>query len=262
MDVQVIQHQEMTMRYICFGDPAGQPFVIIPGVAVRSVMESAGMIEKQYRRFAERFHVYVFDRREDLPEPYGISRMAEDTARAMEALSIRDAALYGVSQGGMIAQLIAARYPALVRRLALCSTAPVITEKAAAVLAEWRRLAAEKKTPELMLSFAENVYSPTYAERYRAAFLTFAELVTDEDLQRFLRMVNGMEQLDLREEIAGIGCPVLVIGAGKDRIFDVASAEEIARITGGEVCIYPDAAHGVYDEEAGVLEKLLRFLEA
>src|SRR4029077_21241619 len=54
-----------------------------------------------------------------VPPPYGLETLAEDTAALMSRLGISDAHLVGISMGGMVAQLLAIRYPA--RTLSLAS---------------------------------------------------------------------------------------------------------------------------------------------
>ncbi|MDN5732938.1 MULTISPECIES: alpha/beta fold hydrolase [unclassified Psychrobacter] len=53
---------------------------------------------------------------------YNLTDMAEDTARLIKALQLGKTHLLGASMGGMIAQIVAARYPSLVQRMALMFT--------------------------------------------------------------------------------------------------------------------------------------------
>lgn len=56
------------------------------------------------------------------PVPYNLTDMAEDTARLIKTLNLGSTHLIGASMGGMIAQIVAARYPSLVKRMALMFT--------------------------------------------------------------------------------------------------------------------------------------------
>lgn len=58
-----------------------------------------------------------------LPGPWRIEDLADDLAGILEARGIKDAALVGLSVGGLIAQSLAARRPDLVRVLVLSNTA-------------------------------------------------------------------------------------------------------------------------------------------
>ena len=260
MDIQTIQTGSFSMRYFCFGEPHGQPLAVIPGVAIKSVMEAADAVREQYRMFSEGYCIYVFDRRADMPCGYSVYDMADDTAEAMAALGLCGADVYGVSQGGMIAQVIAERRPELVRRLALCSTAANVPQNAGRILEQWAEYAESGKTAELVLSFGEYVYSRAYFDACREAFLAFGETVTPEDLCRFCTMVRGTRGFSANPE--ALHCPVLVMAGAQDRIFGAEPAQEIARRTGGTLFTYAQGAHGVYDEDPDVLTRLAAFLGA
>ena len=260
MQIQTFQSDAGAVRYFSFGNPAGQPMVIIPGVAVRSVMESADLIAGQYHAFADDFHIFVIDRRTNISADYHIREMAADVTAVLDGLAIRNADLYGVSQGGMIAQVIAGTRPDLVRKLVLCATAARVTEQAAGILDEWDRLAAMQDTESLALSFAKHIYTPAYCEQYRDAFIAFGKTVSAEELQRFRYMISGMG-LDCRPLLREIHCPVLVIGAAHDRIFGMQPAAEIAALTHGSLYIYKHEAHGVYDENPDILLRIKAFLK-
>lgn len=259
--INTLQINDLTIEYFRFGDPAGKPFVIIPGVAVRSVMESADFINVQYRALAEEYDIYVIDRRKDMPAGYSVYDMADDTVRAMDMLYLKNAVVYGVSQGGMIGQTIAVKRPDLVQKLILCSTSSHIPQDAVKIINKWIEFAENKNLRALMLSFAENIYTKAYCEKYRDAFIMFERLITDEDLQRFLIMVKGCDGFDVRDSLESIDAPVLVLGGRDDKIFPPENAEEIAELTKGELYIYENAAHGVYDENADVIARIKEFAE-
>lgn len=260
MAVQTIQTKTLSMCYLRFGNPEGQPFVILPGVAVRSVMLSEDAIRAQYGALAETYDLYVLDRRTDMPELYPVMAMAEDTCQALDALHLQGAVVYGVSQGGMIALAMAVQRPDLVGKLVLCSTAAHTTPALLHIMQEWDSLAAVETVPALMRSFAENVYTPAYCEMYRDAFQAFGSTVTAEDLHRFRIMLRGLAGFDVRERLQQIQCPVLVMAGAQDKLFGTEAAQTIAASTQAALAVFPDGAHGVYDEDPDVLGRIIAFL--
>lgn len=68
------------------------------------------------------YQVYLFERKKILKEDCTVEDMADDIVRAMDMLHLDSAYVYGVSQGGMIAQILALQYPDRVKKLVLCST--------------------------------------------------------------------------------------------------------------------------------------------
>ena len=59
-----------------------------------------------------------------LPAPLTIDAMADQTSALISALGLGRTDVLGWSMGGMIAQALAVRHPAQVRRLVLCATFP------------------------------------------------------------------------------------------------------------------------------------------
>lgn len=254
-----LHNDNINISCLRFGNTDGKPFVILPGISVKSVMGSAELIEKQYQSLAGEYDVYLIDRRSNIPSEYSIHDMADDTITALDMLGISDAVLYGVSQGGMMSLDIAVKRPDIVRKLVLCSTSAYANETSRAILDTWVKLAEEKAAEELVLSFAEKVYSREYSEKYRSAFIEFSRSITEEELDNFIIMVKGTYGFDVRDNIGCIKAPVLVMGAGQDMIFTDAPSKEIAQLTGGELYIYSKEAHGVYDEVPDVIARIKAF---
>lgn len=100
------------MYYAAFGSGKNN-LVVLPGLSdgLASVKGKALLLAPSYRRFFDAFRVYMFSRKNGMPEGYTIRQMAEDQAAAKRALEIDKASILGVSQGGMIAQHLAANHP-------------------------------------------------------------------------------------------------------------------------------------------------------
>ena len=69
------------MDYFRFGT-GKTPFVMLPGLSVKSIMNSADSIAVVYKVFAEDFTVYCFDKTKILYENYTVEQLSEDTAEA------------------------------------------------------------------------------------------------------------------------------------------------------------------------------------
>ena len=260
MKTEALQINGFTIRFLRFGKADGKPFVIIPGVSIKSVMNSAIFIEEQYKLLADEYDVYVIDRRSELPAKYSIYDMAEDTVKVLDMLSVKDAAVYGVSQGGMIAQAIALSRPDIVSELILCSTAAYIPETAIRIFNEWIEYAEQKNSNGLVMSFAENIYTPAYCEKYNDVFIRFAEIITEDELQSFSIVVKGFEGFDVRDKLSKIRSSVLAVGADNDKLFGRETTEELARLTNGRIKIYKNESHSVYDENTEVIPLISTFL--
>ena len=250
------------MEYISFGN-GERILVILPGLSLQSVIPAAPAVARQYGMFRREFTVYLFDRRSDLPDPYTISDMAGDTVKAVTALGLGKLCLFGASQGGMIAQVMAVRHPELVERLALGSSACRTWPERSEVINEWIRLAEEGKARELCLSFGEKVYPKEIFEKYRDAFAKMSESVTEAELRRFAILAKGAGDFDIREEIRNVRCPVFAAGSRDDAVLGGDSTPEIARILGDnplfEMHMYDSCGHAAYDTAPDFPDRLYGF---
>ena len=252
------------MRFLRFGT-GKKTFVILPGLSVKSVLESAAAIARQYRAFSQEYTVYVFDRRENLPEEYSVFQMAEDTAAVMQALSLEGTCLFGASQGGMIAMLLAAKYPKLVKKLALGSTGAVVGEKEYQVIRHWAELAARGKREELFADFCEKVYPKVFSERFKSLFIELSHSVTDEELSRFVILCEGTKGFDARTTLRSIQIPVLILSSADDAVLGKEAPQELMHCLASNhqvsIINYTDRGHAAYDTAEDYPQRLKCFFD-
>ena len=221
--------------------------LLIPGLGdgLRTVKGMALSLSWLYREYAKAYRVYVFSRRNALPEGFTIRDMADDLKGAMDALGLRRADVLGVSQGGMIAQHLAAAYPEAVGRLAL------------AVTAAW---AESGDYGRIVTNTAERMYSEKTLRKYRPLYPILARTGRPRSLDRFLIQARACLGHDARGELDRIQCPTLVLGGARDRVVGDVSAELADLIPGAERYVYPDLGHGAYEEARDFNRRVLDFL--
>ena len=250
------------IEYIKFGN-GNKPLVILPGLSLKSVLDSATAIEKQYSIFCEDFTVYLFDRRKNIPESYSVSDMADDTYSAIKMLNIDKINLFGVSQGGMIALSIAVKHPEFVEKLVLGSTALYVDKSRTSVINKWIELAKSKDRKKLSLSFGKYVYSEKVFEEFKSVFSEMAESITDCELDRFLTLAEGTEGYDLRDKLDIIKCPVFAIGDTEDRVLGNNATAEMPEYFKSnpffEMYLYKGFGHAVYDLAPDYTKRLYDF---
>ena len=270
---------DVEMDYCCFGT-GSRIFVILPGLSIQPVTPSAEAIAQGFADFATDFTVYLFDRRSNLPETYTIEEMAEDTAAVMESLGLSHVSIFGASQGGMMAQVIALNHPELVDNLVLGSTLSRTNDTMKAVCGEWLELAKAGKGYELNEALCRAIYSEATMEAYSDALLAAGDSITDEDLSRFIVLASSLEDFDIYDRLGELQCNVLVLGCEGDQVTTLEGAQEIADalITGREgeqssseeigstyLCecyIYgPEYGHAVFDEAPDYRGRILEFLQ-
>ncbi len=272
LEVQVMMMEFLTssvklggfsMEYIRFGH-GEKTFVILPGLSVQSVIPSAGAIAQAYCVLTDDFTVYLFDRRKEPPEQYTMQQMADDTYAAMQALGLQQVHLFGASQGGMIAMLIAADHPSFVKKLVLGSTTCRITDKQYQRIDRWIAAAADGKHESLYLSFGEAIYPPKVFAHYRNALILLSKNVTDEDCRRFVILAGSLHGFDCAVRLQQIHCPVLLLGSKDDGVLGAEATEMLAdRLQHNpfvEIHLYDGYGHAAYDTAPDYKERILRFL--
>lgn len=237
----------IVMSYARFGS-GEKVFVIIPGLSVSKVTPNARAVERQYSEAAKNHAVYLFDRRDNVPEKYNVHDIAEDTASVMKHLGIEKACVLGVSQGGMIAMDMAINHPELVSRLILCVTCAYLNGKLKESISYWRTAAESGDSLVLNKAFVNRLFSQKLLERSGEALASVMPKYSEETFGSFIKALDNLECFDLRAELHKIVCPVYVIGAENDAVMGAGTSEELAHQLGCEYYIYPEYAHGVYDE--------------
>lgn len=248
------------MDYACFGK-GKKPLIMIPGLSLKRVKGSALPLAFMYRCFVKDYRVYVFDRREEIPEGYTVKDIADDIAYAMEALHIGKADIFGVSQGGMIAQYLALEYPQLVNKLVLAVTLSRENETLRNVIGNWIRLTEEEDFNALVSDIMNNMYSEKYLKKYNIFLPVLSKVGKPKDPDRFIRLAKACVTCDTYESLEQIKCPVFVIGGKQDKIVTGEASEEIAEKLGCEIYMYEDLGHSAYEEAGDFNSRIIHFLE-
>ena len=252
------------MDCVSFGSGA-RNMVIIPGLSdgLMTVKGRAWLLAGPYRRFWEDFTVYVCSRSNDLPEGFSIRDMASELAEAMGVLGMERACVLGVSQGGMIAQVLAAEHPALVERLVLAVTGPWANEVVRSFVGHCMDLAEKGDHRQLMIDSAEQSYSEKRLKKLRLSYPVLGRFGKPESYRRYLINARAILAFDARDLVGKIACPTLILGGEEDRVVGPEGSRELhARIPGSELYLYPGLGHGAFEEAPDFNERVYRFFTA
>ena len=259
VNINTVTIGENKMNYIVFGS-GEKNFIIIPGLSIHSVLNSADAIKEAYKEFENEYTVYLFDRATNIKEGYSIKDMAKDIADAMKELNIENAYIFGASQGGMIAQYLAIDYPELVNKVVLGSTLSKPNDTSINVISNWINLAKEKEETKLLESFVDDVYSKNTLDNYRDYLISSNAGITDEEYERFIILASACNTFDCYDELNNIKCPVLVLGSYGDKVVTVEASKEIQEKINSDIYLYDDSyGHGVYDEASDYKQRILDF---
>ncbi len=264
MDIKIesVSFDGGSMDFFRFGT-GEKALVIVPGLSVQSVMNSAKAIADEYAVMKDDFTVFVFDRKKDVPPQYSVREMAEDTVSAIRSLGLRDVCLFGASQGGMIVLEIAAKYPDLVKKAAVASTPVSVSEEHFGAIEDWIGKAEKCDGAGLYLSFGRSVYPAEVYEKYKPALLMAGNGITDYEFRRFITLARAAEDFDFTPRAKDIRCPLFVAASTDDGIFGDVIIKQFKEVfgdlSGFEYRLYEGYGHAVYDTAPDFRDRLYGF---
>lgn len=249
------------MYYASFGS-GSKKLIVIPGLSdgLATVKGKALLLAPPYKRFFDEFTVYMFSRKEQMPEGYSIRDMAHDQVNAMNRLGIDKAIILGVSQGGMIAQYIAIDDPQVVDKLILTVTAPYANDTAKDGVGRWMEMARNGDHTSLMVDTAERMYSEAYLKKNRKYFPLVARFTKPKSYDRFFRNAEAILRFDARDELKKIQCPTLIIAGDDDMTVGTDAAYELnIGIDGSELYVYEGLGHMIHEEARDFYDRVFDY---
>ena len=250
------------MCYARFGH-GEKTLAVLPGLGdgLATVQGKALVLAGPYKPVFEDYTVYMFSRKNKMPEGYSIWDMAADQAAALQSLGIRKAAVLGVSQGGMIALALALDHAELVDKLVLAVTAPCVNPLIRERVERWIGFAKISDHKGLMIDTAEHSYSPERLKKLRRAYHLFGALGKPKDYTRFLINARAILAFDASDRLNSVICPTLILGGEADDIVGAEASREMhEKISGSELYLWPGLGHAAYEEAKDFYARVFKFL--
>ena len=190
---------------------------------------------------ASHFHVFLPERRghghtPDVDGPYSFELMAQDTIHFLEQVVGGPVRLLGVSDGSIVALLVAHKRPDLVERL-ICAAGPFHRSG-------WVKSAIEPgKTPEfLIISYGE--VSPDGKEHFRV-------------VEKKLDQMHALGPTLTKNDLKSIGCRTLVMVSDDDEVPLEHALDFYRTLPHGELAVVPGTSHGLLVEKPDLCNKIL-----
>lgn len=192
--------------------------------------------------------------------PYTLQDHSTDLLNLLNYLEIPQAALVGISVGGLIALDLARRWPERVEALVLCDTgARIGTEDS------WNeRMAAirQKGLPEVARTVIARWFTEDFFARRPAEAAGYYNMLSRTPVEGYLGTCAALRDGDLRPWLASIRAPARVLCGEADRATPPELSQELAKGLGSRLELIPQAAHLPCVEAPGQVEKHIRnFLE-
>lgn len=177
---------------------------------------------------AQRFKVIDYDQRgygesEHPEQDYSLEGWADDAVRLLDALGIEKAHIHGTSMGGMVAQIVAGKYPERTQTVVINCSAAKLGRNGRLVFQNWIDIAALDPAGPGSRILAELItwqaLSPNYLESEAGvtAVDQIQEILTNSNTPRpFTAACRAMQEMDLRGWVKKIVAPALVLGGDRD----------------------------------------------
>jgi len=248
---------------------SGEPLILIGGY---TMVKEAWRL--QVEALSKEFKVITFDNRgvgeTTVPEePFTIADMAADTAGLMNALEIDSAHIFGISMGGLIAQIMALDYPDRVKKVVLGCTSH----------GGRHAVQPKKEVMETLAAASDPKIGKEKAIRMRIPIVFSDRFIKEEPerLEEFVQFskehwptpkgaqgqMGALSIFNVKRRLGEIRCPVLSITGSEDRMMPPENAKLLEEgIEGAELYMVDGAGHSFYMEKPDeVNEVLLNFFK-
>jgi 3-oxoadipate enol-lactonase len=220
--------------------------------------------DRQQAALSQYFSVVSFDLRGhgESPPPangdYSFESQADDVAALMDHLDIPRAALVGISVGGEVAQVAAARHPRRFDRMILSSTA-CHTDPARASTWESRIREAERLgMPGIAAATASRWFSERFAAENPGVIEWCRQCVAATKLVSYVGLARVIQLMDLRPMLGTISCPTLVLCGDQDHNTGPKTANVLAElIPNSRLSIFAGSGHFPNIEVAGEFNRVI-----
>ncbi len=187
---------------------------------------------------------------------YTMDLLADDAVGLMDALDLPSVHFCGLSMGGMIGQVLGARYAHRLRSLILCSTSAHMPPPQM-----WQdriALVEEKGLADLVDATIDRWFTKPGQQRLPEAVQKTREVYVKTPAWGFCGCCAAIRDMDLRQPIQGIATPTLILVGEHDEGTPVSHARSIHEsIAQSRLEVVPDAAHLQNIEQQDVFNKMV-----
>jgi 3-oxoadipate enol-lactonase len=198
-------------------------------------------------RLVGHFRVIRYDKRghglTDAPiPPYSAGDLVKDVVGLLDVLEVDQAAICGISVGGLIAQALALSHPERVQALVLCDTGARIGS-----VESWeQRIAAVRASglQGLENAMMERWFSKEFRERRSVDVRGYANMLVQTTVDGYIGTCSALRDADFRQTVSRVKCRTLVLCGAQDIATPPKLSRELASlIPGAEFSLIENAGH-------------------
>jgi len=251
-----IKANGIDISYELAGKP-GAPVVMTSN----SILADYGMWDDQVADLVGPYRLLRYDTRghggtQATPGAYTIDLLVEDARGLLDALGVDKVHFVGLSMGGMIGQLFAAKHPQRLHSLVLCDTASELGPES--VWDGRMTLARDKGIAAFVGPMTERWLTKPFRDNHPAAVAKMGKMIARSSVDGFCGCAAAIKTMNLTPLLPTIKAPTQVIVGEHDVGTPVAMAQAIhAAIPGSRIEIVKDSAHMPNIEQTATFNRIL-----
>lgn len=253
-----------TIDYMSFGY-GNKILIVIPGLSdgLTTVKGKSLILLKPYRRYLKNYKIYIFSRKNKMPNGYSIEDMANDQIIAMKKLAIKKADVLGVSQGGMVAQSMAINNPKMIDKLIIAVSAPKTNDLIIKNINRWLEIVKTNNHKKIMINFAENYYTENFLKKYRLIYPIIGYIGKPKNYNRFIINAKAIKNFDTYSKLDKINSSTYIFASENDKIVGInASYEMHNKIKNSKLYVYKNMGHAPNEEDKRFYDKIFNYLSS
>jgi len=190
--------------------------------------------------------------------PYSMDLHAQDLAALLDALSIREAVIGGISYGGEVSLAFALQYPERTRALVLADCVSQVDQVLAGAAGSWADAARARDARQLFnVTYPWN-FSDSWIQANPQALQASAGKYEQLDFDSLLELLDCFQRFNVTAELLKIHAPTLVMVGEADILKPRKYAEIIAgAIPGARLAVVPGSGHALCLEKPDVFNALV-----
>jgi pimeloyl-ACP methyl ester carboxylesterase len=249
---------------------SGKPLILLNGIMM-STRSWISFIET----FSERNQLILFDMLDQGQssklegQTYTQALQVEVLKSLIEHLKLDKVSLAGISYGGEVALQFAVKYPNLLDRVVLLNTTAFTSPQLTDVGRAWNKAALTGDGQAYYYTTIPVIYSPAYYERKLEWMRKREEILTpifaDKNFtSAMIRLTISAESHDVRDKLALINAPTLIVSSDQDFLTPIADQKYLASHIkdAGHVVIQNTGHASMYEQPHVFVTLILGFVNA
>ncbi len=191
--------------------------------------------------------------------PYSFTLLVDDVVALLDKLNVSKTHFVGLSMGGMIGQLLAAKHSKKLHSVTLCATACQMPNETLPVWDARIQSAEKHGMNSISDGTLQRWFTQSYLANKKADVERVKHLIETTPSTGYAACAQAIKKLDQLQDLARISAPTLILVGADDPSTPPAASEVIHKhVTHSKMEVVADASHFLNVEQSEHFNKALR----